>query len=231
MSSNRLIVLLKRNFTDLTIAKKCRDSSKIKIEQNDCSRIFDEFPIKLFDEHDPLLEKFVNKLNIIFSQIHENAVHGEEIYPINENIDRWITQIAKLGRTELLDSDNYIKIEIIDLLGWNKLCLQIDTRQLLCAYISMALPQIIQCSLKSFKSCPPEYTAFVLNRASNCDHCIARALSDDDNDSSLILPIGIAAASALVTGLLITWSLFSQKRVTPEVSAKKQPEVKKAGNY
>lgn len=230
MSSNRLITLLKRNFTDLAIAKKCRESSKIKIEHNDCSRIFDGFPIKLFDEHDYHLEKFADKLNKIFTQMHENAIYGEEIHPISDNIDRWITQIAKLGRAELLDSDNYIKTEIIDLLEWNKLCLQIDTRQLICAYISMALPQIIQHSLKSFKSCPPEYTAFVLNKASNCDHCITRALSDDD-DPSLLLPIGIAAATALATGLLVSWSLFSHKKSEQEAKEKKPSEVKKAGNY
>ena len=232
MSSNRLIQLLREKFANPDIAAHCRETSMHKICKMDFSRIFDDFP-DLLAKNDVRINQLSAQLNTIYIQLYQNQCDTKSNYPVESNIQQWLTHIAKMGREELLTDDDEIDPELVRLLKWDNVYHLIDIEQLLRAYISMVLPQIMTASMRTLENFPNDYSAIILSYSSkNAGESIKKALQPDSEemDIFLLLPLG-ASAIAVASGLL-AWTFFSgRKRGAPRDEIEMEKKEKKAGNY
>ena len=147
--------------SDKKIIEKCRESKNCLQNEGDRVRIFDHFPCLLPNDE-------INSLGTKFKAICDNIKVITEIkykyFLTNryekESIKQWCRNIIKIGCTELLNNDGWIKQEIVHLLDWKAILSQKAISDIMNAYVSA----IHQAILKDYcKTDEPRVLAAILH--------------------------------------------------------------------
>lgn len=144
------IDILQSEFKD---PKKRTQLCKISIDilkerPGSASRIFDSFPSLLPKEKTESLTKQFRK---ILAEIYPNCGSNGVSLQYKEDkksISSWTKEIASIGIKEILDSNGHIKMQLIELLGWDDFKTQLGrselTLSILCGYISAINQEIMK---------------------------------------------------------------------------------------
>lgn len=146
------MLVLEEAFKNQKIAKDIRDTTiETLIERpGSASRIFDKFPCLLPDETMQYISKkcidILSNMEVHSITYDPNGIHIHN-QKDQENISLFIKEIASLAIKELLDHQGHIKMELIQLLGWENLKDQLNQSELiisiLCGYVGAINQEIV----------------------------------------------------------------------------------------
>lgn len=138
MQSTRdsFIAILKQDFINPEVKKKCIESSLQKIKAGLVTRAFDDYPnlmamdelLSIADNFESLL-KHIAKVNDTHGKMELVNNHDKRVF------EAWEKNIITHACVELLDEHGKIKNEIVELLEWKDCVNKINVLQLISAYV------------------------------------------------------------------------------------------------